>query len=89
MADAAVTTPRDAGKTVIANRGELWGQLNQLENDLDDAYADLQREHDHEQQLDQAVANAQATNGPQTTLHKAAIAGLLAVVIILAAILLL
>lgn len=89
VADVAVTTPREAGKTVIANRGKLWGQLNQLEDDLDAAYAQIQREHDHEQQLDQAVANAQATNGHRTTRYKAAIAGLIAVVIILAAIILL
>lgn len=89
VADGAVTTPREAGKTVISNRGELWGRLKQLENDLDTAYEQLQREHDHKQQLDQAVANAQATNGHRTTLYKAAIAGLIAVVIVLTGILLL
>ena len=83
VADVAVTTPREAGKTVVNERGRIWGQLEHLEDDLDDAYARLEQEHDHEQYLDQAVANAQATDGRMTTVYKAAIAGLVIVVLVL------
>jgi exodeoxyribonuclease VII large subunit len=83
VADVTVTTPREAGKTVVNERGRIWSQLEHLEDDLDNAYAHLEQEHDHEQQLDQAVANAQTTDGRMTTVYKAAIAGLVIVVLIL------
>lgn len=83
VADVSVTTPREAGKTVIEQRGALWGQLDQLEDDLDDAYARIQRDHDYERHIDRAVATAHATNERRTTLYKAVIAGLVGVVIIL------
>lgn len=83
VADAAATTPREAGKEVVSGRGAVWGQLSRLEDDLDDAYDSVQREQDHKQEVEHAASRARAKSGRRTRVYKAAIGVLLLVIIVL------
>ncbi|MGB9985646.1 exodeoxyribonuclease VII large subunit [Salarchaeum japonicum] len=78
VADVATITPTAAGEYIVNSREEFFaGEVKPLAQQLDAAYETFQQEHEHEQELAEAVDEAAAPEGLPPVYYKAAIAVLL------------
>jgi len=78
VADVATITPTAAGEYIVNSREEFFvGEVKPLKQQLDAAYETFQQEHEHEQELAEAVDEAAASEGLPPVYYKAAIAVLL------------
>ena len=78
VADVATITPTAAGEYIVNSREEFFaGEVKPLAQQLDAAYETFQQEHEHEQELAEAVDEAAAPQGLPPVYYKAAIAVLL------------
>ena len=78
VADVATITPTAAGEYIANSREEFFaGEVKPLNQQLDAAYETFQQEHEHEQELAEAVDEAAAPEGLPPVYYKAAIAVLL------------
>ncbi|WP_135823118.1 exodeoxyribonuclease VII large subunit [Halostella litorea] len=78
VADVATITPTAAGEYIVNSREEfLAGEVKPLAQQLDAAYDTFQQEHEHEQELAEAVDEAAVPEGLPPVYYKAAIAVLL------------
>jgi len=75
VTDVATITPTAAGEYIVNSREEfLAGEITPLAQQLDAAYETFQQEHEHEQELAEAVDEAAAPEGLSPVYYKAAIA---------------
>jgi len=75
VADVATITPTAAGEYIVNSREEFFaGEVKPLAQQLDAAYETFQQEHEHEQELAEAVDEAAAPEGLPPVYYKAAIA---------------
>ncbi|MFC7164933.1 exodeoxyribonuclease VII large subunit [Halospeciosus flavus] len=78
VADVATITPTAAGEYIVNSREEFFpGEVKPLAQQLDAAYETFQQEHEHEQELAEAVDEAAVPEGLPPVYYKAAIAVLL------------
>ncbi|WP_435197636.1 exodeoxyribonuclease VII large subunit [Natronomonas sp. EA1] len=78
VADVATITPTAAGEYIVNSRQEfLASEIEPLEQQLEAAYETFQQEHEHEQELAEAVDEAAVPEGLPPVYYKAAIAVLL------------
>jgi exodeoxyribonuclease VII large subunit len=78
VADMAAITPTAAGEYIVNSREDVFaGEVKPLAQQLDAAYETFQQEHEHEQELAEAVDEATAPEGLPPDYYKAAIAVLL------------
>jgi exodeoxyribonuclease VII large subunit len=78
VADMAAITPTAAGEYIAKSRNDfLAGEIEPLEQQLAAAYETFEQEHEHEQELAEAVEEATAPEGVPPVYYKAAIAVLL------------
>ncbi|MFC7198177.1 exodeoxyribonuclease VII large subunit [Halospeciosus flavus] len=78
VADVATITPTAAGEYIVNSREEfLAGEVKPLAQQLDAAYETFQQEHEHEQELAEAVDEAAVPEGLPPVYYKATIVVLL------------
>ena len=84
VADVATITPTAAGEYIVNSREEfLAGEVKPLEQQLEAAYETFQQEHEHEQELAEAVEGAAAPEGLLPVYYKVAIAVLLLLLLVI------
>ncbi|MFC6838275.1 exodeoxyribonuclease VII large subunit [Halomarina ordinaria] len=84
VADVATITPTAAGEYIVNSRQEfLASEIEPLEQQLDAAYETFQQEHEHEQELAEAVGEATAPEGLPPIYYKAAIVMLLLLLLVI------
>ena len=84
VTDVATITPTAAGEYIVNSREEfLAGEITPLAQQLDAAYETFQQEHEHEQELAEAVDEAAAPEGLSPVYYKAAIAVLLLLLLVI------
>jgi len=84
VADVATITPTAAGEYIVNSRQEfLASEIEPLEQQLDAAYETFQQEHEHEQELAEAVDEATAPKGLPPIYYKVAIAVLLLLLLVI------
>ena len=86
VADVATITPTAAGEYIANSREEfLASEIEPLEQQLVAAYETFQQDHEHEQELAEAVDEAAAPEGLPPIYYKAAIGVLLLLLLIITA----
>jgi len=86
VADVATITPTAAGEYIVNSREEfLASEVKPLEQQLEAAYETFQQDHEHEQELAEAVDEAAAPEGLAPVYYKAAIAVLLLLLLLITA----
>lgn len=84
VTDVATITPTAAGEYIVNSREEfLAGEITPLAQKLDAAYETFQQEHEHEQELAEAVDEAAAPEGLSPVYYKAAIAVLVLLLLVI------
>jgi len=85
VTDVATITPTAAGEYIVNSREEfLAGEITPLAaQQLDAAYETFQQEHEHEQELAEAVDEAAAPEGLSPVYYKAAIAVLVLLLLVI------
>ncbi|WP_247010772.1 exodeoxyribonuclease VII large subunit [Halorientalis litorea] len=84
VADIATITPTAAGEYIVNSREEfLASEVKPLEQHLEAEYETFQQEHEHEQELAEAVGEAAAPEGVAPVYYKAAIAVLLLLLLLI------
>ncbi|WP_435065729.1 exodeoxyribonuclease VII large subunit [Halobaculum sp. EA56] len=84
VADMAAITPTAAGEYIVKSREEfLASEVEPLEQQLEAAYQTFQQEHEHEQELAEAVDEAAAPEGLPPIYYKVAIAVLLLLLLVI------
>ena len=84
VADVATITPTAAGEYIVNSRQEfLASEIEPLEQQLDAAYETFQQDHEHEQELAEAVGEATAPEGLPPIYYKTAIAVLLLLLLVI------
>ncbi|WP_323677289.1 exodeoxyribonuclease VII large subunit [Halorubellus sp. PRR65] len=84
VADVATITPTAAGEYIVNSRQEfLASEIEPLEQQLDAAYETFQQDHEHEQELDEAVDEATAPEGLPPIYYKVAIVVLLLLLLVI------
>ena len=84
MADVATITPTAAGEYIVNSREEfLAGEVKPLEQQLEAGYETFQQEHEHEQELAEAVEKATAPERLPPVYYKVAIAVLLLLLLLI------
>ncbi|WP_049986285.1 exodeoxyribonuclease VII large subunit [Halobellus rufus] len=84
VADVATITPTAAGEYIVTSRKEfLASEIEPLEQQLDAAYETFQQDHEHEQELAEAVGEATAPEGLPPIYYKTAIAVLLLLLLVI------
>jgi len=84
VADVATITPTAAGEYIVNSRQEfLASEIEPLEQQLDAAYETFQQEHEHEQELAEAVDEATASEGLPPIYYKVAIVVLLLLLLVI------
>ena len=84
VADVATITPTAAGEYIVNSREEfLAGEVKPLEQQLEAAYETFQQEHEHEQELAEAVEGAATPEGLSPVYYKIAIAVLLLLLLVI------
>jgi len=85
VTDVATITPTAAGEYIVNSREEfLAGEITPLAQQLDAAYETFQQEHEHEQELAEAVDEAAAApEGLSPVYYKAAIAVLVLLLLVI------
>jgi exodeoxyribonuclease VII large subunit len=84
VADMATITPTAAGEYIVNSRSDfLASEIDPLEQQLEAAYETFEQEHEHEQELAEAVEQATASEGLATVYYKAAIVVLLLLLLLL------
>jgi len=83
VTDVATITPTAAGEYIVNSREEfLAGEITPLAQQLDAAYETFQQEHEHEQELAEAVDEAAALRA-SPVYYKAAIAVLVLLLLVI------
>ncbi|QRV18078.1 exodeoxyribonuclease VII large subunit (plasmid) [Haloterrigena salifodinae] len=86
VADVATITPTAAGEYIVNSRAEfLASEIEPLGQQLEAAYETFQQEHEHEQELAEAVDEAAAPEGLPPIYYKAAIGVLLLLLLVITA----
>ena len=86
VADVATITPTAAGEYIVNSREEfLAGEVKPLEQQLEAGYETFQQEHEHEQELAEAVEKATAPERLPPVYYKVAIAVLLLLLLLITA----
>ena len=86
VADVATITPTAAGEYIVDSREKfLASEVKPLEQQLEAGYETFQQEHEHEQELAEAVEKATAPDGLPPVYYKAAIAVLLLLLLLITA----
>ena len=86
VADVATITPTAAGEYIVNSREEfLAGEVKPLEQQLEARYETFQQEHEHEQELAEAVEKATAPERLPPIYYKIAIAVLLLLLLLITA----
>jgi len=86
VADMAAITPTAAGEYIAKSRNDfLASEIEPLEQQLEAAYETFEQEHEHEQELAEAVEEAAAPEGLPPVYYKAAIAVLLLLLLLITA----
>ncbi|MFT4963851.1 MAG: exodeoxyribonuclease VII large subunit, partial [Halobacteriales archaeon] len=86
VADMAAITPTAAGEYIAKSRNDfLASEIEPLEQQLEAAYETFEQEHEHEQELAEAVEEATAPEGLPPVYYKAAIAVLLLLLLLITA----
>jgi exodeoxyribonuclease VII large subunit len=86
VADMAAITPTAAGEYIAKSRTDfLASEIEPLEQQLEAAYETFEQEHEHEQELAEAVEEATAPEGLPPVYYKAAIAVLLLLLLLITA----
>ena len=86
VADVATMTPTAAGEYIVNSREEfLAGEVKPLEQQLESGYETFQQEHEHEQELAEAVEKATAPERLPPVYYKVAIAVLLLLLLLITA----
>ncbi|OYR53193.1 exodeoxyribonuclease VII large subunit [Halorubrum sp. E3] len=86
VADMAAITPTAAGEYIAKSRNDfLASEIEPLEQQLEAAYETFEQEHEHEQELAEAVEEATAPEGLPPIYYKAAIAVLLLLLLLITA----
>jgi exodeoxyribonuclease VII large subunit len=86
VADMAAITPTAAGEYIAKSRNDfLASEIEPLEQQLAAAYETFEQEHEHEQELAEAVEKATAPEGLPPVYYKAAIAVLLLLLLLITA----
>lgn len=86
VADVATITPTAAGEYIVNSREEfLAGKVKPLEQQLETEYETFQQEHEHEQELAEAVEKATAPERLPPVYYKVAIAVLLLLLLLITA----
>ncbi|WP_135665829.1 exodeoxyribonuclease VII large subunit [Halorhabdus rudnickae] len=86
VADMAAITPTAAGEYIAKSRNDfLASEIEPLEQQLEAAYETFEQEHEHEQELAEAVEEATALEGLPTVYYKATIAVLLLLLLLITA----
>ncbi|MFK8215524.1 exodeoxyribonuclease VII large subunit [Haloferax volcanii] len=84
VADVATITPTAAGEYIVNSRQEfLASEIEPLEQQLDAAYETFQQDHEHEQELAEAVDEATAHEGLPSIYYKVAIVVLLLLLLVI------
>ena len=84
VADVATITPTAAGEYIVNSREEfLAGEVKPLEQQLEAGYETFQQEHEHEQELAEAVEKATAPERLPPVYYKVAIAVLLLLLLLI------
>ena len=86
VADMAAITPTAAGEYIAKSRNDfLASEIEPLEQQLAAAYETFEQEHEHEQELAEAIEKATAPEGLPPVYYKAAIAVLLLLLLLITA----
>jgi exodeoxyribonuclease VII large subunit len=86
VADVTAITPTAAGEYIVTSREEfLAGEIEPLEQKLDATYETFKQEHEHEQELAEAVEEATTSEGLPPVYYKVAIGVLLLLLLIITA----
>jgi len=86
VADMAAITPTAAGEYITKSRDDfLASEIDPLEQQLEAAFETFEQEHEHEQELVEAVEEATAPEGLPPVYYKAAIAVLLLLLLLITA----
>jgi exodeoxyribonuclease VII large subunit len=86
VADMAAITPTAAGEYIVKSRNDfLASEIDPLEQQLDTAYETFEQEHEHEQELAEAVEEATAPEGLPPVYYKAAIVVLVLLLLLITA----
>ena len=86
VADMATITPTAAGEYIVKSRNDfLASEVGSLEQQLDTAYETFEQEHEHEQELAEAVEKATAPEGLPPVYYKAAIVVLVLLLLLITA----
>ena len=86
VADMAAITPTAAGEYIAKSRNEfLASEIDPLEQQLEAAYETFEQEHEHEQELAEAVEEAATHEGLPQVYYKAAIVVLVLLLLLITA----
>ena len=84
VADMAAITPTAAGEYIAESRSDfLASDIDPLEQQLEAAYETFEQEHEHEQELAEAVEEATAPEGLSPVYYKVAIVLLLVLLLLI------
>lgn len=86
VSDVATITPTAVGEYIVNSRQEfLASEIKPLEQQLDAAYETFQQEHEHEQELAEAVEETTTPKGLSPVYYKVTIAVLLVLLLLITA----